>query len=1119
MASVLGVLVEGGENEHLCGTESCDHTALRHGSHTGWLVDGKLKCRSSQSEALIECCLDWEADVACQLVQLLDGHVHSDACGHEMVPHGDHVDYLVDGRLHHVVDKQSCCQRQCLGFVSGSTIVDHGEVSVLKQRKKKNDETERLLAEPVQEMDEEITTSIYAAGICCPSEVPIINKILEPLPGVKSVDVAVMTKTVKVVHMSAKVSPSVLVSALNDAGLQASLGLRGQMSNSGTKRPPWTVILSGLFLLVSIMSYFHEDVEEAKYVAIGAAVVGLPFILLRGWAALRRFVLDINVLMIIAVVGAIVIGEYHEAAAIVFLFGLAEWLEDRCMGKARAAVRFLSEMQPEFAVHAYTNKSIPVEQVQVGDLLIIRPGDRIPVDGVVVSGSSAVDESMLTGESKAVPKEADAKLRSGTVNTGYGSIKMKAEATVQASTIAQLSELVEQASMQKSHTEKFVESFAKFYTPAVVIAAALVAVIPIAADLGDPKHFIYLALVLLVTACPCALVISTPVVTVCGISRAAKQSILIKGGQYLEVLARIKAVTFDKTGTLTEGRYGVVSVEHIESSSEEEVLRVAAAIEVHSTHPLGPAIVGSAAARHITDWGDVTNMEVIAGKGIRGWIRNEKVAVGNEALMRQEAPSSQLIDVDLADGGSVCYVAHGERVIGAIVVSDSVRSEAAGAIKELRGMGVTAAMLTGDRTSTATCVATTLGMDLEHVHGDLLPEDKLTMVGDYKTRFKSIAHIGDGINDAPALAHADAGIAMGIAGSALAVEAADIALFSNDLTNLPVAISISKQVRAKLIQNVTFALVVKVVVIGLASVDYVTLWQAVLADVGSSMLVVLNGLTILGYRKDIIKHKNNGGCISKQKEQEMKGCCASDKCDQELETLSTNHKGGCCASKNVLASKGGCCDSSKKNTQVQKKGGCCDSKKENKGGCCDSKKNTQAQKKGGCCDSKKESKCSDSKHGLVSKGGCYDSKKESKGGCCASKNALASKGGSCGSSEKNTLVQKGECCDSKKESKGGCCDSKAKPVPPKGGCCSSKKDTQVQKGGCCDSKKESKGGCCGDSKKNTLANQGGCCDSKKEAHTPPKGCCGGNKMHSHNPDPAEKPNTKKCCGGGTPHEH
>eukprot|EP00210_Caulerpa_lentillifera_P001853 g1782.t1 len=781
-----------------------------------------------------------------------------------MVPHGDHFDYIVGTRLHHVVGTQNrCCERGCLGAVVKSTVVDHGHINVRHRpcSSAACHSRTRLISEIVE-------TDMYVAGICCQSELSLIYRILERLPGVESVDVTFVTKNVHVKHDAQQTSPAVLLSALNGAGLQASLKKREIATDSTIEKFPFHVLLSGILLAVSIGSMFSSEVDWLKYVALFAFVVGCPQIVLRGLASLRRFVLDINILTLAACIGAIALGEYIEAGAIVFLFGLAQYLENRCMQKARNAITSLRELQPEFAISASTNEPIPVDQIAVDDELVIRPGDRVAVDGIIISGSSSLDESMLTGESRPVMKTEGHVVYSGSVNCGNGSLNIKSTSTVAKSTVALLSKKVEEAAVSKSKTNRIVENFAKYYTPAVVFAAILVGILPLVVESLHWRDWLMISLILLVSACPCAMVISTPVATICGISTAAHLSILIKGGEALEMLSRLKGLSFDKTGTLTRGHFSVVSIIKLTTLSKDEILRLAAELETHSSHPLAAAIVGQAAAEGLCYQSNINNVTTVPGGGLITRLDKINTAgIGKLQMLLDHGfhtdhmEEMKQMERKLGDQGKkACFVGENGSIVGVVILSDSIRDNATSALMTLTSMKLKLALLTGDDYSAAQHVANSVDIPSDRVHSRLLPEQKASVIRDLKSTIGPIGHVGDGVNDSVALAAADVGIAMGIGGSTMAVEAADVALFSNDLSSIPKAIYISQKVTGVIYQNLIFAIAIKVLVMILAVLGKVHLWGAVAADVGSSLLVVINSLRILSL-------------LSKAKGRTKKSCC------------------------------------------------------------------------------------------------------------------------------------------------------------------------------------------------------------------------------------------------------
>eukprot|EP00210_Caulerpa_lentillifera_P009390 g8952.t1 len=868
-----------------CGTDRCRRNATRTLNQTGLTVDSQHRRISSDTETYFECHFEFEERLKCQRVDVLEGHVHGPGCGHEMVSHEDHFDYVVGSRLHHVVDPQTrCCERRCIGEVAKSTVVDHGQIDI---RHRASTSTTTLSPQILH-------TDLHVAGICCQSELPLIHRILEELSGVESVEVTFVTKNVRVKHDAQRVSPALLLSALNGAGLQASLGKREATSDSATESFPFHVLFSGILLAVSIGSLISSRVDWLKYVALGAVTMGSPKILLRGIASLKRLLLDINILMLTACIGAVALGEYVEAGSIIFLFGLAQWLENRCMNKARNAITSLHELQPEFAISACTNETIPVETIMVDDVLVIRPGDRVAVDGIIISGSSSLDESMLTGESRPVMKTEGDVVCSGSVNCGNGSLNVRSTSTVANSTVALLSKKVEEAAVSKSKTDRIIETFAKYYTPTVVFVAVGIAVLPLVAKTLQWEQCLELALVLLVSACPCALVISTPVATICGISSAARLSILIKGGEALEMLSRLKGVSFDKTGTLTRGSFTVISITRLTSISEYEILSLAAELETHSSHPLAAAIIGAAAAKGVPFKNNTENVNTIPGGGLV--ITKDTIntaGIGNLQMLIELGFSTEdlkdlhRMEEDLSNQGKkACFVGSNGIIIGIIVLADTIRDNAASALRTLASMKLKLALLTGDDSLAAQHVADYVNIPANQVYSKLLPEDKATVLRDLQSTIGAIGHVGDGVNDSIALASADVGIAMGIGGSAIAIDAADVALFSNDLSSIPKAITVSQTVTRVIYQNVAFAIGMKLLVMVLAVLGIVHLWVAVAADMGSSLLVVLNSLRIL---TRIPKETQKSCCAEKmkkeqeaiQKDVEMQKprCCANRQCD------------------------------------------------------------------------------------------------------------------------------------------------------------------------------------------------------------------------------------------------
>ncbi len=620
-------------------------------------------------------------------------------------------------------------------------------------------------------------------------------------------------------------------------------------------RKAWPVAGAGLLILagLALSALGYSAPAVSFYVpAIGLSIVQPAR---RAFRAIRRRALDINVLMLLAVIGATVLGEWFEAAAVVWLFGIAQWLEVRSMERARRAIQSLVTLTPSTATvsrHGIEH-DVPVDDLRVGDVVIARPGDRVPADGVVVAGESAIDQAPVTGESWPVEKSPGDAVFAGTIN-GTGALEIEVTHPASDSTLARIVRLVEQAERQRAPVQMFVDRFARRYTPAVVALAIVIAVLPpLFAGDGSGTAFAtwtYRALALLVVACPCALVISTPVAMVSALTAAARQGVLIKSGTHLEQLGRIRCVAFDKTGTLTDERVTVTDVLAVEGSTSVGVLEVAAALESRSEHPIGRAIV----ARARTDGFQVRPGEgfrALPGMGAEATVAAELALVGSHRLFEERRRCTPALHAHveaLEDRGATpVLVEHGGAPLGVIGLAHQVRPESLEAVEQLRAEGVArVVLLTGDRAANADLVRARAGLD--EAHADLLPGDKVEQIKRLRARHGAVAMVGDGINDAPALAAADVGIAMGVAGSAVALETADVALMADDLGKLPYAIRLARAALAIIRVNVAIALGLKLLFVALAVSGLATLWLAVLADTGASLIVTANSLRLLRLR-------------------------------------------------------------------------------------------------------------------------------------------------------------------------------------------------------------------------------------------------------------------------------
>lgn len=627
-------------------------------------------------------------------------------------------------------------------------------------------------------------------------------------------------------------------------------------------------VAGGVIILVGVAAALlgaNETLVNLIYVV--ATLVALYPVAVSGVRALwinRDF--NINLLMTIAAVGAILIDETLEAATVVFLFAIGEALEGYTTDRARQSIRSLMTLAPARAILLQDGREIdvPVESLVAGDVILVKPGERIPMDGKVLRGESGVDQSPVTGESIPVQKSRDDEVFAGTIN-GSGALEISVTRLAADNTIQRIIRLVEEAQSVRAPSQRLIDQFARVYTPAVVLIAAFVAVVPPLLfnapfyDLADGTHgWLYRALSLLVIACPCALVISTPVTVISAITAAARRGVLIKGGAHLEMLGRVRAFAFDKTGTLTRGKPTVTAVRAIDcetgSACElcDDVLALASAVERRSAHPLAQAVVDAAHMRGLSDvYAPAEAVESLAGRGIQGQLRDKLVTVGSHSLFDAEHPHSpqfcQLVQEVEANGQTAMLLCDGDRVRGYIAVADAVRPESAEVVASLRDLGQHTVMLTGDNATVAVAVGNQLSID--EVRAGLLPADKLTALHEVQAIHGNVAMVGDGINDTPALAAASVGIAMGGAGSAQALETADVALMADDLRQLPFAVRLSRFARRLIKQNVIISFGVKALFVVLALNGATALWAAILADVGTSLIVTLNGMRPLRFEQ------------------------------------------------------------------------------------------------------------------------------------------------------------------------------------------------------------------------------------------------------------------------------
>lgn len=603
--------------------------------------------------------------------------------------------------------------------------------------------------------------------------------------------------------------------------------------------------LSLLFLLAGWVLDVQGNTLPGRLFLLASIAVGGHNMVLKGVRNLVRLSFDMNVLMTIAITGAVVIGEWREAAVVAWLFSVSETLEFYSMEKARQSIRSLIDTAPKEAVLLKngTEVTVPVKELQPGDILLVRPGGKIPIDGEVWEGASSVNEAAITGESMPVEKSKGSHVFAGTVNL-QGALQIRVQKLVQDTTLAKIIHLVEEAQNERAPSQAFVDRFASVYTPFVLVLAFCITLFPPLLFGGAWSHWVYQALALLVVACPCALVISTPVAVVTAIGNAAKNGVLIKGGVFLEQVGALKAIAFDKTGTLTKGEPAVTDIIPLRDVSEDELLRLAGRLEIFSEHPLAKAIVKHAERKGLT-LTPVEQFSTVTGAGAKGVIDGVTYFIGNDRLLRAGNDNVDEIVSQLQQQGKTAMrIGTAERVFGIIAVADPLREQSERTVRELREAGVKEiAMLTGDNRQTAAAIAAQVGV--KNVYAELLPQEKLGKIKQLHSMYGSVAMVGDGINDAPALASASVGIAMGGAGTDAALETADIALMGDDLSKLPFTVRLSRSALRIIKQNIAFALVTKLLAVLLVFPGWLTLWIAILADMGATIVVTLNSLRLL----------------------------------------------------------------------------------------------------------------------------------------------------------------------------------------------------------------------------------------------------------------------------------
>ena len=688
-------------------------------------------------------------------------------------------------------------------------------------------------------------------GMDCREEVALIERRFKHLSGVEDFSADVIGQRLLVKYDAAKLSASAIAGAVADAGMRAWLEHEQPIvvSSASERRRRLLIGVSGTALAAGLGLEWLGGTPWIARVAYGAAIAaGVPLTFNRAWQAARSRQLDINGLMLIAAGGAIVLGQWSEAAAVVFLFGVAQMLEARTIERARNAVRALLDLTPADAlVRDETGEHrVEVEAIAPGTVIVVKPGEKIPLDGEVIAGGSAVNQAPVTGESLPVEKTPGDEVFAGTIN-GRGALNVRVTRVGRDTTLARITHLVEVAQAERAPSQTLVDRFARVYTPIVLALAVMVAVVPPLALGAAWSTWMYRGLVLLVVSCPCALVISTPVSIVAALAAAARKGVLVKGGAHLERAAGVRCIAFDKTGTLTRGTPSVVDVTALNGLSAHAIVALAAAVERRSEHPIGQAIVQYADASGIlaVSGGDV---QALAGRGAEGQVAGAHVLIGNHRLFEERHLCSpalhRRLDELAATGRTPVLVARDGKAVGVIAVADRPRETGRDALDLLRRLGIErVVLLTGDGDGPARAIAAELGVD--EFRAGLLPEDKVRAVDELRRRYGPVAMVGDGVNDAPALASADLGIAMGAAGSDAALETADLALMSDELLKIPYALRLSRATLRNIRANLAISLVMKAAFVALAVAGAATLWMAIVADTGASIVVIANALRLL----------------------------------------------------------------------------------------------------------------------------------------------------------------------------------------------------------------------------------------------------------------------------------
>ena len=681
----------------------------------------------------------------------------------------------------------------------------------------------------------------------CATEENDLRAVLTPLPGVRSLEFDLVGRRVRVRHNLESSEP--IEAAIRGVGMRPSVVVEpegAELSRSLSRRSIVVTVVAGVLAVgseVAVISGADEQSVLVALLALAAIALGGRDTLRKGFQALRSLRMTMSLLMSVAVIGAIAIGQWPEAAVVIWLFGVAELIEALSLERARNAIRSLVGLAPETASVRRGEGWVttPTGEVPLDAVFLVKPGERIALDGRVTFGASSVNQAPITGESIPVTKGVGDPVFAGTINE-RGTLEITVTAAKGEGTLDRIARSIQEAQADKAPAQRFVDRFAAVYTPAVFVMAIAVAVLPVVSGHGSFRDWFYRALVLLVLACPCALVISTPVTVVSGLGGAARRGILIKGGVHLENARKIRVIALDKTGTLTHGTPVLTDLINLGDLSDDDILRITASIETISEHPVAHAIV--TAYKGPVDV--VHGFEAITGRGVRASIAGTTYTLGNHRLAEETGmcgPDLEAILERLENEAKTAIVLMAVTPIAVLAVADTLRANSRQAVDDLKALGVTTIMLTGDNQRTATAIAHQAGID--DARGDLLPDDKLRIITELVATAGPVGMVGDGVNDAPALGKANLGIAMGAAGTDTAIETADIALMDDDPRKIAETIRISTHTAHVLWQNISIALGIKAIFLTLTLAGSASLWTAVLADMGASLVVIANGLRLL----------------------------------------------------------------------------------------------------------------------------------------------------------------------------------------------------------------------------------------------------------------------------------